>query len=98
MVQVTSFNPDSGKTFIVANLAMSMALSNAKVIVLDSDLRKGSLTKNSGIGTKEKGMSAYLSGKVNRVEEIIRPYEEGSRPDIITSGGIASQSGGVAEE
>lgn len=65
VVQVTSFNPDSGKTFIVANLAMSMALSNAKVIVLDLDLRKGSLTKNSGIGTKEKGMSAYLSGKVN---------------------------------
>lgn len=86
VVQVTSFNPDSGKTFIVANLAMSMALSNAKVIVLDLDLRKGSLTKNSGIGTKEKGMSAYLSGKVNRVEEIIRPYEEGSRLDIITSG------------
>lgn len=54
VVQVTSFNPDSGKTFIVANLAMSMALSNAKVIVLDLDLRKGSLTKNSGIGTKEK--------------------------------------------
>lgn len=86
VVQVTSFNPDSGKTFIIANLAMSMALSNAKVIVLDLDLRKGSLTKNSGIGTKEKGMSAYLSGKVNRVEEIIRPYEEGSRLDIITSG------------
>ena len=88
VVQVTSFNPDSGKTFIVANLAMSMALSNAKVIVLDLDLRKGSLTKNSGIGTKEKGMSAYLSGKVNRVEEIIRPYEEGSRLDIITSGAL----------
>ena len=41
VVQVTSFNPDSGKTFIVANLAMSMALSNAKVIVAGPGLTEG---------------------------------------------------------
>ncbi len=65
-----------------------MALSNAKVIVIDLDLRKGSLTQRMELGTKLPGVSLYLSGKINNVKELIRPYEEGSRLDIITSGAL----------
>lgn len=88
VILMTSFTQDSGKTFISVNLAMSMALANARVIVVDLDLRKGSLTKKSGIGTMQPGISNYLSGKVADVKELIRPYEEGSRLDIITSGAL----------
>lgn len=31
---------------------MSMALANVKVVILDLDLRKGSLSKSVGIGMK----------------------------------------------
>lgn len=86
VIQLTSFNANSGKTFITTNLAMSMALSNSKVIVLDLDLRKGTLTKKSDIGTKHPGLSAYLSGKATQINELIRPFQENSRLDILTSG------------
>ena len=36
----------SGKTFITTNLAASLALVEKKVILLDLDLRKGTLTHN----------------------------------------------------
>lgn len=88
VIQVTSLNTNSGKTFITINLAISMALSNVKVIVLDLDLRKGSLTKKSGIGTKQKGLSCYLCGKENHISNLIRPYDENYNFDIITSGAL----------
>ena len=69
VVLVTSANPDSGKTFITLNLAMSMALANVRVVILDLDLRKGSLSKCVGIGMKKIGISNYLSGKVDELKK-----------------------------
>lgn len=88
VIQMISFNPSSGKTFITANLAMSMAFSNMKVIVIDLDLRKGTLTKRCGIGIRQKGISGYLSGKFNDIEECVYSYGEECKVDIITSGAL----------
>lgn len=88
VIQMISFNPSSGKTFITTNLAMSMALSDMKVVIIDLDLRKGTLTKRSGIGTRRKGISGYLSGKIDNIEECIYSYGEESKVDIITSGAL----------
>lgn len=88
VIQMISFNPTSGKTFITTNLAMSMALSNMKVIIIDLDLRKGTLTKRSGIGLRQKGISGYLSGKIDKIEECIYSYGEEDKVDIITSGAL----------
>ena len=52
VIMVTSISPDAGKTFISANLGMSIATVNEKVVVVDLDLRKGTLTRRLGIGTK----------------------------------------------
>lgn len=40
VVMVTSVNPGSGKTFIAANLAYSIALTEKRVALLDLDMRK----------------------------------------------------------
>ena len=45
VIMLTSFNPNAGKTFTVLNLAASMALKNSKVILVDLDLRKATLSK-----------------------------------------------------
>jgi capsular exopolysaccharide synthesis family protein len=62
VIMMTSFAPNAGKTFTVMNIASSMALKGAKVMLVDLDLRKASLSKNLGI--VHSGVAAYLNGKV----------------------------------
>ena len=63
VLMFTSFNPAAGKTFSVMNLASSMALKGAKVIMIDLDLRKASLSK--ALDMVHTGVAAYLNGKVD---------------------------------
>ncbi|MCF0197712.1 MAG: polysaccharide biosynthesis tyrosine autokinase [Bacteroidaceae bacterium] len=62
MLIVTSANPSSGKTFITANLAASLALAGKRVMVVDLDLRRASLSHY--VNKPTEGISAYLSGKL----------------------------------
>ena len=66
-----SLMENSGKTFLTSNLASSLAMINKKVILLDLDLRKGTMTKNSTDIKKQPGFSTYLSGKINEIEPLI---------------------------
>ena len=61
VLMFTSFNPNAGKTFSVLNIAASMALKGSKVIIVDLDLRKASLSK--ALGIEHSGVAAYLNGK-----------------------------------
>ena len=87
VILTTSFNPVAGKTFITSNLAITMSLSNSNVVLLDIDLRKASLTKRFGFDKKQAGVSTYLSGKIDTIDEIINRYGN-SRLDIISSGAL----------
>lgn len=70
VVQVTSTIPGEGKSFITANLAMSLALAGNRVILLDLDLRKGNISKTLGIKGRH-GLSGYLSGRNTNLDDII---------------------------
>ena len=60
VVMFTSFNPGAGKTFVSMNLAMSLALTHKKVVLVDLDIRKGTLSSHGqGVG---QGITNYLSG------------------------------------
>ena len=63
VIMMTSFNPNAGKTFIVMNLAATMALKGAKVLLVDLDLRKASLSKQ--LDLIHTGVAAYLNGKTD---------------------------------
>jgi capsular exopolysaccharide synthesis family protein len=63
VIMFTSFNPAAGKTFSVMNIAASMALKDVKVMLIDLDLRKASLTK--ALNVQHSGIAAYLNGKIN---------------------------------
>ena len=67
VLMFTSFNPNAGKTFSVMNIAASMALKDAKVMLVDLDLRKASLSK--ALGLDHSGVAAYLNGKVDSYKE-----------------------------
>lgn len=73
VLMFTSFNPGAGKTFSVMNLAASMALKGSKVLLIDLDLRKASLSKS--LDVVHSGVAAYLNGKIDSYKEHIDNLE-----------------------
>lgn len=69
VIMMTSMNPGSGKTFISANLATSLAIKGKKVIAIDLDLRKASLSKY--VESPSQGVSNYLSAQVSDYHDVI---------------------------
>jgi capsular exopolysaccharide synthesis family protein len=72
VLAVTSFNPGSGKSFISMNLAMALAIKGRRVLVIDCDLRHASLS--TYVGSPHKGLSNYLSGQIDGIDEVMVPY------------------------
>lgn len=70
-VTTTSAYPKDGKTTVAVNLALMFALSDAKVIIVDADIRKGRVAKFFK-QRSAPGLADYLSGQ-NTLEEVIRP-------------------------
>lgn len=69
VVMLTSATPGSGKTFISANLATALSIRDKKVLAIDLDLRKGSLS--SYAGNPKRGVSNYLSGQEDDYKGLI---------------------------
>lgn len=84
VIILTSFNPGSGKTFLTMNIAASLAIKGAKVLVIDGDLRHGSAS--SYADKPSTGISDYLSGGTNDVSSIIYTPTEYSNLHIIPVG------------
>lgn len=85
---VTSINPGSGKTFVTINLASSFTLKDKKVIVLDLDIRKGSVGRYLNVGTKTRGVANYLSGQETDWKKMIVNSADCPRLDILPCGTI----------
>jgi capsular exopolysaccharide synthesis family protein len=69
VVMTTSFNVGAGKSFVSLNLAMSFALTNKKVIIVDLDLRKAFIS--ACVGSPKAGVSAYLNGIDSNLDGLI---------------------------
>jgi polysaccharide biosynthesis transport protein len=71
VIMVTSALPKEGKTVISSNLAASFALTGARTLMIDTDLRRGRLHRLFGY-RKEPGLSNVLLGEAS-LEQAIRP-------------------------
>ncbi|MTC70986.1 polysaccharide biosynthesis tyrosine autokinase [Providencia sp. wls1914] len=60
IVMVTSSSPNVGKSFITANMAVVLANAGKKILLIDTDLRKGHIHKTFGLENKS-GLSEFLS-------------------------------------
>lgn len=85
-IMITSSNPHAGKTFISSNLAMSLALTNKRVILIDFDLRRRTLSKEFGQRHNRKGLSSYLAGTFTELNDIIFNSNMNANLDIIYAG------------
>ena len=68
-IMLTSMDPGSGKTFITANLSTVIGLKGKKVLAIDLDMRRASL---SGYAERpHKGVSGFLSGQFDDYHQLI---------------------------
>jgi len=88
VITFTSFSAGVGKTFSVLNLAATLSYLDKKVVVLDLDLRKGTLSSRTGL-LHGKGTSHYLSNPSIKISEILHKSEVAEGVDFIPIGAIA---------
>ncbi len=72
---VTSTVSGEGKTFVAQSLADVYALAGYRVLLIDADLRRASLSQQ--VGSQEKGLSIFLAQMrftPEQVEELIVPF------------------------
>ena len=69
-ILITSCVPREGKSWTSANIAVSFAETNKKVLLIDADMRKGRASKIFNIHSK-KGLSDYLYSMTGNATEDI---------------------------
>ncbi len=67
---ITSAVPNEGKSTISANLAITLALSGAKTLLIDGDLRRGAQREAFGLSSRI-GFSEVLQGQVSWQEVVV---------------------------
>lgn len=60
LVMISSASPGVGKSFVTSNMAVVLANAGKKVLLIDTDLRKGRIHKAFGLNNKA-GLSEYLA-------------------------------------
>lgn len=86
VLMVTSTNAGAGKTFTSMNLALTLAASERKVVIVDNDMRKRSLSKQLGGRSVALGLSKYLSDESVTVESLINTEKGHKNLDVIFAG------------
>ncbi|MHA8018620.1 polysaccharide biosynthesis tyrosine autokinase [Stenotrophomonas hibiscicola] len=71
ILAISGPRPGVGKTFVSTNLAAVIAQAGQRVLVIDADMRKGTLHKILGV-SHQKGLSDVLGGKLS-VDDVIHP-------------------------
>ena len=84
VLMVTSFNVGSGKTFVSSNLATALAIKGKKVIILDLDLRKRSLSALAG--QPKRGLADYLNGHSDDWASLVIHQVGGNALDVLPVG------------
>ncbi|WP_233999545.1 polysaccharide biosynthesis tyrosine autokinase [Pseudoalteromonas sp. T1lg22] len=76
VLAISSPSPGAGKSFISGNLAVVLAQSGKKVLVVDADMRKGFMHKHFNVAS-ENGLSDLLSGRIELNKAIQATEVEG---------------------
>lgn len=88
IILLTSTMPNEGKTLVSANLAATFAQAGRRVLLIDADLRKTSLTRDLG-GKGRKGLTNILLNHVQDPAEVIHTLTEVTPDAGVEHAGVA---------
>jgi succinoglycan biosynthesis transport protein ExoP len=83
-IQITSPEPSDGKTTLVCNVAIAIAQSGKRVLLIDADMRRPRVDKLFGV-VNSQGLSSVLDGKTP-LDDAIVPIEDVPNLSVMTSG------------
>lgn len=89
VIMVTSSINGEGKTFLSWNLGSSLALAGKKVVFMELDLRKPTLSAMMGIPFDKNGYTDYVNKDLD-IESIIKPTPFNENCFIVSSGPVLS--------
>lgn len=89
-ILITSSISGEGKSFIAANLAVSLSLTGKKVVLVDMDLNNPTINKVFKIN-REEGITEFLEGEKDS-EEIIRHFEDYENLFFISAGAVLPEN------
>jgi hypothetical protein len=84
-LQVTSTVSGEGKSFIVVNLGIGLALAGKKVVVIEFDLSDPTLCDKLNVTEINKGLTDYLTGDI-KPEEIVQRTQVHENLFVIPAG------------
>lgn len=87
IIQVTSPEPGDGKSTLTANLAIAMAQSGKRVLLIDSDLRRPTIQTLFGM-RRDIGVTEVLSGEIDLLTAAQQTVIDGL--SILTCGSLPS--------
>ncbi len=94
VMAVTSTIPAEGKSLVASNHAIVMAQTGAKTLLVDFDLRRPSVHKAFQLQSP-RGLSSYLLGKIDSIEEIVH-HAEVPNLDVICCGAVPNNPSELA--
>ncbi|MCI1133883.1 polysaccharide biosynthesis tyrosine autokinase [Stenotrophomonas maltophilia] len=86
IVLISGASPNAGKTFVSSNLAAVIAQAGQRVLIIDADMRKGTLHKAMG-AAQTPGLSDLLVGKVG-LADVVRTLPGVDKLSFITRGDV----------
>ena len=72
VILITSSVPEEGKSNVAINLASTMAAGGKKVVLVDGDLRKGSLSRYLHLNRNRPGISNVVANQCTLADALVR--------------------------
>ena len=88
VILVTSTVSGEGKSFISANLAISLSLLGKKVVIVGLDIRKPGLNKVFNIPRKEVGITQYLANPEKNLMDLVQLSDVSKNLYILPGGTV----------
>lgn len=96
VIMITSSVANEGKSIIGSNLAVSLASTGKKTLLLETDIYKPSISSIFGLSS-ETGITGYLNGQTN-IKNLVQKVDAYPNLSIISSGAFVDDFSELIEQ